>query len=562
MYALPMNAKADNKYLGIFVLLTSVAVCLLVDPVNSIDPVNLPKLCLLVILSFITTGLTFSKFEYFKLKKNRMALSIIGLFVLQLVIVLLLDSRDFSAKFYGTYGRNTGFIAYLSLTFILVACMVSASELLIRRYLLAIIGCGSILSFYGIAQSKGYDFYQFELGIGTRTFGSFGNSNFQSAFMGIVAAASLTLLIFSRINVFSKLVLLLLTVFSIYNIALSSQQGYFNFTAGILSAVLIFLFRLTKLIFAWIALTFSIVGTYMVFLGVFNSGPLASIIYKSSLQARDFYWTAAVEMMHRQPLFGVGMDGYGEFYLRSRTNEIASYNPGISSDSAHNIPLDIGSNGGVPLLLIYFAIIFYVLISIVRMMRRSNEFNPYFASIVAAWVAYEVQSLISINQLGLGIWGWSLSGLIIGYELNTRTDSLVKPNKTTNKEIISSQKISFHSFALIIAITVTGIAISVPPYLAATKFYSALQSGDANIIEHAAYLKPYDRARFSYVAQILQENKLESRAIVVLRDATNIYPDSIELWRRWSSIPSAKPAEISQAREEIKRLDPFNPDLK
>ena len=63
----------------------------------------------------------FSKTEFFKHKRNRFILLIIGLFILQLILVFLVDERDFSLKFYGTNGRNTGFIAYLSLSFLLLA---------------------------------------------------------------------------------------------------------------------------------------------------------------------------------------------------------------------------------------------------------------------------------------------------------------------------------------------------------------------------------------------------------------------------------------------------------
>lgn len=107
-----------------------------------------------------------------------------------------------------------------------------------------------------------------------------------------------------------------------------------------------------------------------------------------------------------------------------------------------------------------------------------------------------------------------------------------------------------------------GLAIALPPYFAADKFYKALQTGDADVIQPAAYLQPYDRSRFTFVAQILQENKLEARAIKVLRDASKIYPDSFEIWNRWSTIPSATPADIAHAKAEMKRLDPYNPDLK
>jgi hypothetical protein len=109
--------------------------------------------------------------------------------------------------------------------------------------------------------------------------------------------------------------------------------------------------------------------------------------------------------------------------------------------------------------------------------------------------------------------------------------------------------------------TGSGIAIALPPYLAAGKFYKALQSGDANVIESAAYIKPLDRFRVLYVAQILQENKLESNAIAILRDASILYPDSSQVWTRWAGIASASPSDVARAKAQMKRLDPYSPDL-
>ena len=556
-----MKDRVTNRYIGVYVLLAVIAVTLLVTPFNSIDPVNLPKLSLLGVLSFIAVGFALSEVDFFKAKKNRTVLLIIGFFIAQLFFVLLMDSRDFSYKFYGTFGRNTGFLAYLSLSFLLIASLVTASKLLLKRYVIAIVGVGSLLALYGAFQSKGHDFYQFDLGIGTNVFGTFGNANFQSAFMGITSASSLTLVLFSKVKLHIKTVFVLLTLLAIYNISSSSLQGYLNFAIGISAATTMYLLKSRKPILGWIALGSTIFGIIIVLLGILNVGPLSDFIYKSSLLIRGFYWRAAANMMLDHPLFGVGMDGYGDTYFRSRTKEIAEFKSGIYSNTAHNIPLDIGSNGGFPLLIAYVGIIIFVLISIVRIMKRKTEFDVVFTTIVAAWVAYQAQSLISINQLGLGVWGWSLSGLIIGYELNTRPDEVEANSKVIPRGKASSQKISALAVVTTFIATGLGLAAALPPYLAANKFYAALQSGDAEIIQPAAYLKPYDCARFTYVAQLLQENKLESRAIVVLRDATEIYPDSIELWKRWATIPSAAPADVAHAKAEIKRLDPFNPNL-
>ena len=432
---------------------------------------------------------------------------------------------------------------------------------MLKRYAIAILGSGTVLATYGVAQSQGQDFYQFENVYATNVFGTFGNPNFQSAFMGIMAAVALTLFLYSKIKVFFKVGLLLLIMSAVYNISSSSEQGYLNFAAGGAFATIIFLFKSKRHVLGWITVGFTGAAAFFIGLGIFYIGPLGELIYKSSLQARSFYWQAAARMMVDHPLFGVGMDSYGDAYFRSRNSQIASFGAGISADSAHNIPLDIGASGGFPLLIAYMSIIVLASISIFKVIKRQDEFDVVFTAIVAAWVAYQAQSLISINQLGLGVWGWSLTGLIIGYELNTRTESGEAIRRPAPLGTLKSQKISALAVVSTFVATSAGIAIALPPYVAANKFYKALQSGNPTIIQQSAYLKPYDRMRFLYVAQALQENKFEADAIDVLRDATKIYPDGIDLWRRWAGIPSASQSDVARAKSEIKRLDPFNPNL-
>jgi O-antigen ligase len=556
-----MWETAGNRYLGMYVLLTSVAVCLFISPINSIDPVNLPKLSLLIVFAFVAAGFVVAKVDFLKDGKSKPVLILTGLFILQLFLVLLVDNRDFALKFYGIYGRNTGFAAYLSLIFLFIASVASGSVILLKRYLISLVAAGGLLALYGIAQSKGYDFYQFDLGIGTKTFGSFGNSNFHSAFMGITAASATSIMLFSRIKIYNKALLLFVTGLSIYNISLSSQQGYLNFAAGVAAAGVIFLLKSKRPILGWIALALSSATGLLVLFGLLNQGPLADAIYKSSLQARNFYWRAAFNMMLEHPLFGVGMDGYGDWYMRARPQDYLTSSFTTVSDTAHSVPLDIGSNGGFPLFLIYLGIIVLVLTSIVRIMKRNSGFDVIFTSIVSAWVAYQAQSLISINQLGLGVWGWSLSGLIIGYELKTRPDEKLASPQQGKKGRPVHKSISALAVVSTFIMTGSGIAIALPPYLAAGKFYKALQSGDANVIESAAYIKPLDRFRVLYVAQILQENKLESNAIAILRDASILYPDSSQVWTRWAGIASASPSDVARAKAQMKRLDPYSPDL-
>jgi len=557
-----MEFSPTAKLLSNYVIFTSIAVSVFVSPWNSIDPVNLPKLVALGLLSTVAIGLALTDLHFAKSRSSRMLVIVLILFVAQLFLALVLSPGDFSFHFYGTPNRNTGFLAYLFLSFLLFASATSASTIVLKKFAYSLLGVGGFLGLYGLGQWQGLDIFDYVNAYGSNVFATFGNPNFQSAFMGITAAVGLSLGIFGQMKVAQRLGLIGICLLAISNVYLSSEQGYLNFLAGFLAAVLVYLFSKKKMILAWTGLALSSLGVVLVLAGILNSGPLADLLYKSSLQARGFYWQAAIKMMVENPFFGVGLDGFGNWYRRSRTQAAAELNTGVVSDTAHNIPLDIGSGGGIPLLILYFLILGLALNAIVRVIQRSQDFDPIFASIVAGWVAYQTQSLISINQLGLGVWGWSLTGLLIGYELNTR-------DKSNNDQLMLSGKIAkkkeqIPASALLIAVATgaIGAAVSLPPYLAANNYYKALQSGNANILYESAYLEPYDRSRFLYTAQILAENKLEDRAIQVLSDASKLYPDSFDVWQRWSGIPSATRAQLEKAKAEMKRLDPFNPELK
>jgi O-antigen ligase len=542
--------------------MATISVTLFVSPWNSIDPVNLPKLTVLGVLAFITAALGMSNTSFLRAHKSRPLMALLAFFVLQLFSAFLIGENDFSFKLYGTPSRNTGFLAYLSLTLLLFGSAVAASKQLLNKFVYALIGIGGILGAYGLAQSRGFDFWNYANGYESNVFGTFGNPNFQSAFMGITAAVAMTWVLLSTLEIKYKLGLLVIAGLAIANVYLSSEQGYLNFIAGLSGALLIYLFSKRRYVFAYFFMVIAGLGTLFLLLGILNSGPLATVIYKSSLQARGFYWRAAINMSLDHPLFGVGPDGFGDWYRRSRTQSAAEFNPGIVADTAHSVPLDIAVSGGIPLLILYLAIIGLATLSIFRVIKRASDFDPVFASIVAAWIAFQAQSVISINQIGLGVWGWSLTGLLIGYEVNTRNSLIQVESRQPKKSNQVKEKIS--SITLVISFIAGGIglSISLPPYLAANKFYKALQSADGILIKQGAYLMPYDRARFIYTVQILASNKLDAQAIEVLQDALKIYPDNFELWQQFTRIPSATPQQVMMAKDEMQRLDPFNLELK
>ena len=111
-----------------------------------------------------------------------------------------------------------------------------------------------------------------------------------------------------------------------------------------------------------------------------------------------------------------------------------------------------------------------------RVVQRNDGFDPFFVAIVGAWAAYHVQSLVSINQLGLAIWGWVLSGLIIGYEINTRVkdvskDAPTKIKSTGKKARASTQPLSSKAILSLFAGVVTASLIAGPLYFVNSNYY-------------------------------------------------------------------------------------------
>jgi hypothetical protein len=89
-----------------------------------------------------------------------------------------------------------------------------------------------------------------------------------------------------------------------------------------------------------------------------------------------------------------------------------------------------------------------------------------------------------------------------------------------------------------------------------------VQSGDSTRIQQAAYLAPLESFRMYQVANVLQQNQLDTEALNVARDGVKIYPRSFDLWGIIYNSPIATETEKAEALTRIKLLDPFNPIFK
>ncbi len=542
---------------------------LFIAPSFAFDPFNAPRLLSLgafcgASIVALLLGLKHKWFASYK------APFFAVLFFLScLTLTLFITSPSFNAQFYGAYGRNTGYLAYFALAILLFVAVIAANSSNLNYYIYVLFGVSLISTFYGFLQVLGAD----PTGVvnpSNFAFGFFGNQNFQSAFTAIAVAAAIAILISKSISIINRILLFVFIVISIVQIYYTkSEQGYFVLVASLVLLTYLRFIRSIKVQLKASYLVFSVIGFFAVLFGTLNKGFFAKYLYQESVTFRGDYWRAGQNMTLENPIFGVGLDSYGDWYRRSRTLEATlRRGPDVFSSSAHNQLIDISSNGGLLLLSAYLIILGLTVRAVIKVLRRENGYNWKFVAVFIAWFTYQLQSLISINQLGLGIWGWTLTGLLIGYEINTRTkdkaadQDLVKVPGLTAKPSLEKVKpdwdvVLFSLFGLIV-----GALIAMSPLRNSIEVRSLSGETTIGAVEEFGMRDSLNPEISILMAGNLADSKFEENALRVIRNTVKNNPDNYFAWKLIASIPSATPEEIAQAQLQMKRLDPLNPELK
>jgi len=539
-----------------------IAATLLVTPLWSLDPINPIKMLAVVATGFVCVGLVVANRKKVSWGKYRTVGGLIVAFVVWQVLVVLVSGGEIYQQLFGSQGRNTGFVTYLAFSFIFIGSVIASGAVVLKRLVVVVFVVGSASLAYGVVQALGGDPFKW-VNPYSPVFGFLGNPNFQSSLLGVLGAIAFAQLLVRELKIQFKVLIgayLLVTLYVIKET--HSQQGFLVLALGIGVVVGLYLLQLNRGLGIGYGLL-SVLGFFAVLFGTLNKGPLAALLYKDSVTYRGDYWRAGWNMTVNHPIFGVGMDSYGDWYRRSRTLAATlRRGPDTTSNAAHNVFLDISSYGGFPLLIIYVALMVLVFISGVKVLKRTTAFNPVFAGLFGGWVAFQAQSIISINQIGLAMWGWVLSGLIIGYEINTRNVAVVDTATKKGRVAGKPTQTSAGSVVALFVAFVLGVLVGMPPYLASAKYKSALETSNPTVIQQAAYIWPIDSSRMIQVAVTLNDNKLEAQGLQVALDATKKFPDNFFVWANLDLMKSATPDQKAQALTQMKRLDPLNPNLK
>jgi hypothetical protein len=274
---------------------------------------------------------------------------------------------------------------------------------------------------------------------------------------------------------------------------------------------------------------------------------------------------AGISMLLSNPLTGVGMDSYDDWYRLER-GLISAVRTGLgrTANSAHNITLDVASGGGFPLLLCYLALLVAILFAFFRGLRRGFAKNPIFLAASMSWIAYQVQAAVSINQIGVGVWGWILGGILLGIAKSDNTAEVKssakdKVNKESQKTLKKGSPNTPPPLPVIssFAILSLGFFISFLPFKADADFARATKSGSAELITEISERPAVNAFILSKsAADSLQSNVLELSKEIISKLVTS-YPRNISGWMLMMQHPNFTLADRDKALEAIGKIDPY-----
>jgi len=524
------------------------------------DPFNAPKSWVLSIAGFWIFGwIAFNIKSHVELAPLKWATIFATTYLLSMTVSFIATDNSYIG-FFGEYQRKTGYLSYFALIVIFLAGSYLFRIDNIQRLQYAALFVGFIVAAYGFAQHFKHDFVHWNNPYNS-VLSTLGNPDFTAAIMAIFAIMNLGIVIQVSHAKWLRICALLNTGLLFLVISFSQvRQGIFSAVIGITFVIIIWLHQRKKILAYGLSLLSVIVGGLGI-AGMLEKGPLISYFYKTSVTYRGDYWRAGWRMFVNHPWFGVGLDRYGSYFRQYRdAKQSLRRGPDLVSNAAHSVPLQLASTGGVFVLLMFLILTVFIIwrgISALRNTKGSQQILV--ATFFGAWVAYQAQSLISIDNLAIAIWGYILGGAVVGISLY--------PLKSSEPASSSSTLQPFLSIVLaLIPLTISALFFQSESAIFKVQKVKVPQLQQAQWASYETFAyKPltfkivepsFEGIIASYYAQLGDLPRAESMLVKLINnDPRNfgfkeILAEVYEAQKNWNS--------AIEVRRSMVRLDPYN----
>ena len=545
-----MVAVAEKKIFTKILVLGAATVSLIITPYLSYEVITPGKFLILGMLGGVCLGILPHTFK--KKSIPKMTLIINSIFLFALFASLMANRSNYFSQIYGVDGRRNGIVTYLILSLLFLCSAQSSSSFSITYFKKIFIVTSGLITAYALLQVINMDPFPWDRNIKWIS-STFGNPNFLASFL---AMACIPIILNFNIKFYLVNILLCVNLYIMYQT--KSYQGFLSLFLALNLIFLIYILKQNIRISIKIgSMAITLAAFAFLILDLTQSAPWRSILYKDSLSTRFDYWRAALRIFKDHPFFGIGMDQFGNFYGRYRDlNAALNIEGAISTDSVHNIYLDILVGGGLFLLIPYLCLIVLTFREIYKTISKFEEIDFLYMSLVGIWVVFLIQSMISINHLGLAVWGWISMGILINYSSEENADFFVKKiDQRVGRQTHLVQK-KFLTFKLIIGGILGGI-VAFPIWNIDRELYVAYKEKNLDKLIAVGYVWPQDPRRMSRIAETLIEIGSMEEAKRMLTKASEIEPDSDVPLKAMLDLTNLGAPERRLILIRILELDPY-----
>ena len=367
---------------------------------------------------------------YRKYKEDKYLLTLVIIFVSVIFSQLVTSKLPDITLLTGSWGRNTGIISYLCLialfTYAAIFFQNSSPNWLLKSLLIS----SYIQIFIGYLQFLKIE--PFSANFNFRIMGTLGNQNFYCALLGLAGIVMSINLLTTKSDLLSKVIPGIVFIYLLVMIQISNaKQGFYLILVGLFTFLVITSLKskLSKIRKLYLSLFYSS-ATLLTFFAILNKGPLAPVVFDSSMQDRLYMWETAWNAFLAKPIFGFGFDSHLSFEQQYQSAEAKAFQGNsVHADAAHNVFLDFASYGGVLLLLSFALILILILVTSLKAYKGMDKIDNLWAILFCLWVGLQAENLISINYLPLATWEFVISGALLGY-----SKQLIKANSPHKRQ--------------------------------------------------------------------------------------------------------------------------------
>ena len=345
------------------------------------------------------------------------ALAVVA-FVAGMAVTTLTSSTPMQSLV-GQYTYNAGFATYAAGA-VLFAAVLRANKpelmpALVRTYVAAAV----VVLGYALLQVAGLD--PADWSRQDQVFSTMGNPNFLAGWCGVVVPLGAWVALRAderppwRVAGAAVAVAGLLVAF-----ATASFQGPVAVAAGVAAFVLL-TYRVPRRLLAIAA-----AGAVVVLV---VAGPRIVDEIDEGLLEREHFWSVAIDVGLDHPVLGTGPDTFHNEFLPRRSAEHAAIPASRNAGAAHDVPLQLFAGGGLLVLLPYLAFVALVAVRLAQGLRRLDDpgRRTLLAALGAAWIGYQVQSLVSIDKPAAVVASFVLSAAVLVVAAPLRWKEVVLP---------------------------------------------------------------------------------------------------------------------------------------